>query len=634
MKHTILTIPAAAVLGLACHCAAAIQTVDFESVTPDTPLNGLSIGNLLFGATYADDAYVWDSEADYEPISGNAGRAGGPFLEDVEVTIDFAIPVTDFTFYSGCTSHASWPMPLDVKAWDVESGTWSGSYDAVDDLPDPLGEYVFVSVAHDVPLVRVSLSIPVWESYDLWIDNISFDVSTDTAPPTAWDIEETVYIEDTPVTLMLLAADVDEGPYPLEYVISSLPTNGGVLVDAADEHVIEDSDLPYTLASNGKEVRYTPPADFTGIDVVTYYATDGGDPPDGGPSEEATVTLDVRYYPPVIITESIPDGVAGEPFGPFAFEAEYGHPQKTWTAVTDEGYTIVQDGHHYVHHDAYTPDWFDSTHFDLPFRFAYYGELYETVWVCTEGLLVLGGSEFCSGQTPYYDLADYRMVAPLWVDTVSAALCDWGVYHEEGVDNDTGPAYVAIYWDTGIWWPNGPPEPCWYPTTVRARCLLFEDGTIRYDYGSGGSVNVDFFFEPIVGLSLGDGETYQRWYVDQYNLSNAESVLWQPPALPEGMAISDEGVLSGTPTEPGEYAIIVHVIDRDGFKDSKVFDWLIEPSPCPGDIDNSGQVNIDDLFMVLAAWGVCSECPEDLNGDGLVNIDDLFGVLSHWGPCD
>lgn len=54
---------------------------------------------------------------------------------------------------------------------------------------------------------------------------------------------------------------------------------------------------------------------------------------------------------------------------------------------------------------------------------------------------------------------------------------------------------------------------------------------------------------------------------------------------------------------------------------------------CPADIDGSGEVDIDDLFMLLGAWGPCPGCPEDLDGNDVVDIDDLFILLGEWGPC-
>ncbi|UCD74173.1 MAG: right-handed parallel beta-helix repeat-containing protein [Phycisphaerales bacterium] len=60
---------------------------------------------------------------------------------------------------------------------------------------------------------------------------------------------------------------------------------------------------------------------------------------------------------------------------------------------------------------------------------------------------------------------------------------------------------------------------------------------------------------------------------------------------------------------------------------------LMPESPCPPDLNGDLIVDIEDLFLVMGAWGACDGCPHDLNDDGKVNIDDLFYVLNHWGPC-
>lgn len=55
---------------------------------------------------------------------------------------------------------------------------------------------------------------------------------------------------------------------------------------------------------------------------------------------------------------------------------------------------------------------------------------------------------------------------------------------------------------------------------------------------------------------------------------------------------------------------------------------------CPGDVDLSGGVDIDDLNAILAAFGafVGVGSPVDLaNGDGVIDIDDLNVVLGNWG---
>lgn len=58
---------------------------------------------------------------------------------------------------------------------------------------------------------------------------------------------------------------------------------------------------------------------------------------------------------------------------------------------------------------------------------------------------------------------------------------------------------------------------------------------------------------------------------------------------------------------------------------------------CAGDIDGDGEIGIEDVGDMIAAWGPCpgapDPCPGDLDGDGLVGITDFLDLLSLWGPC-
>jgi hypothetical protein len=61
------------------------------------------------------------------------------------------------------------------------------------------------------------------------------------------------------------------------------------------------------------------------------------------------------------------------------------------------------------------------------------------------------------------------------------------------------------------------------------------------------------------------------------------------------------------------------------------------PDECEsaGDVNGDGVVNVQDLLLLLGAWGMCPEppieCPEDLNDDGSVDVLDLLVVLGNWG---
>lgn len=58
---------------------------------------------------------------------------------------------------------------------------------------------------------------------------------------------------------------------------------------------------------------------------------------------------------------------------------------------------------------------------------------------------------------------------------------------------------------------------------------------------------------------------------------------------------------------------------------------------CPGDLTETGEINVDDLLLVLNNWGPCPGgvpgCDGDATGTGEVNVDDLLIVLNNWGPC-
>ncbi|HRQ76135.1 MAG TPA: S8 family serine peptidase [Phycisphaerales bacterium] len=54
---------------------------------------------------------------------------------------------------------------------------------------------------------------------------------------------------------------------------------------------------------------------------------------------------------------------------------------------------------------------------------------------------------------------------------------------------------------------------------------------------------------------------------------------------------------------------------------------------CPADLNNSGSVDVQDLLLLLGAWGPCAGCPADLNNSGSVDVQDLLLLLGAWGPC-
>ena len=58
---------------------------------------------------------------------------------------------------------------------------------------------------------------------------------------------------------------------------------------------------------------------------------------------------------------------------------------------------------------------------------------------------------------------------------------------------------------------------------------------------------------------------------------------------------------------------------------------------CPGDIDGSGSVDIEDLLLVIGQWGNDCEggeaCSADMDGDLDIDVDDLVALIGYWGSC-
>ncbi|OXU15671.1 GLUG motif-containing protein [Sedimentisphaera salicampi] len=68
--------------------------------------------------------------------------------------------------------------------------------------------------------------------------------------------------------------------------------------------------------------------------------------------------------------------------------------------------------------------------------------------------------------------------------------------------------------------------------------------------------------------------------------------------------------------------------------------WIMLPGSYPklavfgyeieGDIDGSGEVNLDDLSMMAAEWLLAGDYAADINEDGMVDLEDYAALASYW----
>jgi M6 family metalloprotease-like protein len=170
----------------------------------------------------------------------------------------------------------------------------------------------------------------------------------------------------------------------------------------------------------------------------------------------------------------------------------------------------------------------------LPFDFPFYDGLYSTVYVSSNGFLDFAPVEADPANHENY-MRFARRIAPLWED-----LRTDGSGQDIFVDTGT-PGQVRIRWDAETF-DNG--DPCNF------RVVLFQNGDLRFDYGSGNTG-----IEATVGISsgTGPGDVLLSQYDMATDLGNEDSVEFQfsGSQLPAGLQLSSSGLVSGTPTQSG-----------------------------------------------------------------------------------
>ncbi len=109
-------------------------------------------------------------------------------------------------------------------------------------------------------------------------------------PPTAVNTSVGT-AKDTPLTVTLVARDegLPDPPGMLTFTVISLPGHGTL----SELGVGPIGSVPYTLVPGANQVTYKPGSAYAGGDSFTFKSDDGGSPPEGGESNEATVSITV-----------------------------------------------------------------------------------------------------------------------------------------------------------------------------------------------------------------------------------------------------------------------------------------------------------------------------------------------------
>ncbi len=251
----------------------------------------------------------------------------------------------------------------------------------------------------------------------------------------------------------------------------------------------------------------------------------------------------------------------------------------------------------------------------LPFPFPFYDRVYSEVWVDCNGYIDLGWgeSEKKNKDTKFPLLT---RIAALW-DNVDTAVTGGDIFVET-----TTADQVTIRW-------KGKHD--YQHTNVNFAVVLFSDGTIRFDYGSGNTS-----LTPTIGISRGFGQDFElvSSHTGQSDLGDADSVEFNflSSEIPPGLKIDASGTLSGTPTSYGTWSPQFRATDSGNRFDLLEFQIVIDFLDCntngqPDDlaIDGGGSQDCntngipDECDLAgndCNANGVPDECDTDCNSNG------------------
>ena len=149
--------------------------------------------------------------------------------------------------------------------------------------------------------------------------------------------------------------------------------------------------------------------------------------------------------------------------------------------------------------------------YTLPFEFPFYGQTYQTVYVCSNGYLDFTDAGAAS-QNSVENLKNRVMIAPLWSDLMTSGSSQ---LNEDIYIHSPAVGLLCIRWageayDTG--------------NSVNSEVVLHQDGTIECHYGIGNAAMM-----PTIGISAGTGEAMLVAAHDgAADLNQAQTLVLEP----------------------------------------------------------------------------------------------------------
>lgn len=268
-----------------------------------------------------------------------------------------------------------------------------------------------------------------------------------------------------------------------------------------------------------------------------------------------SIVIPIYYNTPLITVASLPEIIPDEPYY-FQMTSRGGQEPFKWDllidyeeiANTDE----FPDGEFiqavFPHNN---PD-NDIIPLELGFRFPFYGNIYDSVFVSTDGYICFENKYF---YILYEEsLTGTKVIAPHAADLTCYPQEGNGLFYNQ--DNNS----LTVLWDATMRFDN--------TANLIFACKIYSDGRIKFFHGE----NLTEGLEWCCGISNGDSENFFVTAIsNSYNPANLKTAF-DPPDFPYGILFSPSGTLSGMISNYNKvWPLKIKITDWNGISSKKVF---------------------------------------------------------------
>lgn len=241
----------------------------------------------------------------------------------------------------------------------------------------------------------------------------------------------------------------------------------------------------------------------------------------------------VNYNAVQITTQNLPGAKIYEPFT-HQLEVAGGTPPYHWYLKMDYEESLSSQSFPMVNAQQLTPTNSTSGYATkkLDFSFPYYGELFDTLFIHVNGLILFDRQNY---PWPYLNepgilFKGYRNISPFNYDL--------RLYSGQGIWYEGNENYAIFRWKASL---NGNQQ-----TELNFAVKLYPNGNIEYYYGN---MNYPSGIEWIGGLSKGDYRNFQLLsFTADPTIQTNKKVTLDAPDFVNEISLTTGGLLHGTPT--------------------------------------------------------------------------------------